>query len=524
MSAKKINVIVVSLILCGMFIFVLSFVKWNSNKLKTNNPQYGGTFIYAVEDRMEELNPRSVVWFTSKNALSLIYDPLISVSKDLRLIPKICESWKMSEENKIFSCNIRKGVFFHDGNELSADDVVFSLNFILKHGGLDTGDFKLIKGIDEYWTGETKIIRGIQKRDRYNVEIHLKYAFSNFVSMLASPRIVVLPQNLNGVNEKEFFKNPKGSGPFVFKRQDDFELEVEYNKKYFLGRPYLEKIIFRTLSQDDAVESFKKGEVNDISAYSKNLDAENVQHSKRFLINSYSTMLLFVNNSQPPFDDHRYRKAIFSLIDRKRLADECFLNAPVANSIIPQGILGHDVGKNDKYEMFSIENARKLLSSLPVYNVILYHSKNGFNGCADEVINQSFKAAGVPWKVEAIDGHLLSDMFFSGKLQAHIETDEVKNDEAYTLLKYFESTNNENLSRINDPDIDKLLHEVVLTNELSKKNELYRQIDNIILDKAYALPILYPSNYSIIDGRYHGNEYRILTQYVDFTKIWKEKD
>jgi len=169
----------------GLFLLVCSFVDIQDVSSDRAVPQYGDTYVYAVGDSIEELNPRKVVWLSSKRALMLIYEPLFSMSDQLTLTPRVCESWRILEDGTVFQCNVRKGINFHNGKELTADDVVFSLNYLASKESLDNKDFSIVVGFDEYVSGNAKQIKGIKAENKYLLRIELKRKYLGFVPIFS---------------------------------------------------------------------------------------------------------------------------------------------------------------------------------------------------------------------------------------------------------------------------------------------------------------------------------------------------
>lgn len=524
MSGKKLTWLAFFLLVMGLCLLGLYFNEWRTPTSLEPTPRYGGSYVYASDVRIGPLDPRQILWHPQKLALSLIFDPLITVDKDLQFTPRLCASWAISKDGQRFTCQLRKGVKFHNGQPLTAADVVFSLNYLAQANGPEISTFKYVKGIDAYWSGKANAVRGFHALDPQRIEIRMNRSFPRLVSALASPRFVVFPQAFGGQTPQQFFRHPVGTGPFVFSAQDDEQLIAKANPDYYLGRPYLDQVMIRAYSYTGALEAFKKGEVNDISAYAPNAGLIQLPDAKFYPFPLYWTWVLFVNNSRPPFDDIRYRRFLFSMIDKERIARECSPNSTVATSLLSEGIMGHKAQSD--FIGFDLAQARQMLRDfgrIPP-GVKIYCSSDGFQDCVTRVVNETFQAVGIPWEMKQISVDEVISMFLNKTLPAHLELLSVKNEDPYTVMQYFDSKNKENLSRIADLKIDRLLAQVLVTEDPFRKVAIYQEINDIVAQKAYALPLLYPGGLLVIDKRYRGAENRVLNYYIDFSRIWKEKD
>ncbi|HQZ99725.1 MAG TPA: ABC transporter substrate-binding protein, partial [Thermoflexales bacterium] len=93
-------------------------------------PKAGGTLIAARSEDMKGLDPHKQTAFSSFRMLELVYDPLFTFDKDMKVIPNLAESYKFSEDGKTMTVVLRKGVKFHNGDAMTSDDVKFTFERI----------------------------------------------------------------------------------------------------------------------------------------------------------------------------------------------------------------------------------------------------------------------------------------------------------------------------------------------------------------------------------------------------------
>ena len=266
-----------------------------------------------------------------------IYSKLIQNPKDQEIACDLCESWSIEDDGRTLRFNLRHGVKFHDGADLTAADVKYSLAKIqgLVDGvpsraiGLLRNYVDRTKGDATYsQDGETK--DGISTPDLYTVELHLKQPSPFVPQLLVLGAALIIPENST---VEELVTNPNGSGPFKVKDlQPSSFIELERNPDYYLlgedglPLPYVDGYkVFVVKDENVAIQNFltKRIEImrtlNPIPPSFKP-QVSQLAADKAIDFISYappqSPVGLFFNVSKPPFDDPKVRQAINLVVDR----------------------------------------------------------------------------------------------------------------------------------------------------------------------------------------------------------------
>ncbi len=514
-------------VLCtvGLTMVIYSFLKQYGDR-----PQYGSVYKMAVPEYIRTLNPRKVIWDTDKSTMLIVYDPLIQVGHEYSFKPAICKSWTMNSEGKLFECVIREGVKFHNGKDLTIDDVVFSLNYILASGGFDLEDFKNIKGINEYWSGRNPSISGIYAIGKDRLVIELNEKSPSFVFALASPRIVVLPKDLLGQREGVFFVKPVGSGPFIVEQHDSNKIVLVSNKDYYRGRPYLDGIEIRAMDGLEALAAFRAGQIYDLRFYDFSPDdVKGVDMAKLIPTIRNSSVILYPNNSMPPFNDRKMRRLLFSLVDKGNTLNSCGISQFALKSLLPRGISGHEkVLQDDSYGFLGgLEIAGSLKKTGYKFQPVnIYYSgknsgKDSSNDCIGKKTNENFERVDIPWKMVSTTSDNMVKIFFEGKMHGDIEGVYAKNEDAYSILRYFMSDNPENVAKINDKAVDEMLKDAANADNAYDKIETYKKIVRRILDEEYVYPLYEKNDVSIFNKRVRTSNGTLNNPYfIDFSKVW----
>jgi peptide/nickel transport system substrate-binding protein len=269
-----------------------------------------GTLKVAVPSNLNTLDPAKTKIGEEYIVNFLVYSGVTELGPDGKVRPDLAEKWSASEDQKTWTFNLRKGVKFHHGREVDAEDVKTTISRVMD------------KAIGSTARVNFDIVEAIEVVDKHTVRFKLKQPYSGFAEILADRQTRVVPRDKIDTLATE----ATGSGPFKLKafRAGD-RVELGKNADYFAtGTPKLDSIIFRIIPETAAqVAALETGEVD----LAWNLPPETVDQFKKnpkLVIDSVATSTwdgLIMNASQKPFDDPRVRKAIALAIDKKAMVE-----------------------------------------------------------------------------------------------------------------------------------------------------------------------------------------------------------
>jgi peptide/nickel transport system substrate-binding protein len=235
--------------------------------------------------------------------------------------PDLAESWEVSSDGKVWTFHLRKGVFFHpypgspDGYELTAEDVVYSLN---RAANPDHSSYA-----GEY-TGIT-----VKAVDPHTVQITTEQALSEplFLAKFANYAggFIVCRKAIEDKGDEWFKTNPVGTGPFMFESYVPQQKTVLVrNDKYFRGQPVLEKLILYYMPNVSSREfGLQTGELDVIEGMNEAKWAEKVATFPDVKVPTFGpceVQYLHFNMTKKPFDDMRVRKAFAYALSREAVA------------------------------------------------------------------------------------------------------------------------------------------------------------------------------------------------------------
>ncbi len=242
----------------------------------TGAPKAGETVTVRVgyAGSPDTLNPGLGVLSESYMIYELVYDSMYQLNLDGSYSPELAESVDLSDDGTVWTFHIREGIKWHDGEDLTAHDIVFSYQLYQ-----DTVDFPYLPVYTDYFDT-------IEAPDDYTVVITLSEAIPNMESQLIF--LYVIPEHIWGeyADNATEFENAEmiGSGPFMLKeyQQNEF-VDLVTSTDHFLYSPKVDEIVFQTFDNQDAlVQAIKTGQVDMITempltAVDSLKEAENVK-------------------------------------------------------------------------------------------------------------------------------------------------------------------------------------------------------------------------------------------------------
>ncbi len=175
------------------------------------------------------------------------------------LVPGLAEKWEISKDGKVYTFYLRKGVLFHNGEELTAEDVVFTFGRMLdpKTKALNTDILDFVDGAKERLDAKADSVRGLKVLDKYVVQITLKEAYAPFIAVMASPQASIFNKKFTEPLGDQFGLTPEttcGTGPFILKEYVLNDRQVlTANDKYYKGRPKIDRILIRVVSDSETM-------------------------------------------------------------------------------------------------------------------------------------------------------------------------------------------------------------------------------------------------------------------------------
>ena len=206
--------------------------------------QYGGTYRMPLASEPSTLDPARFGEIYAMTVANNLFDGLVEFDSNLNPVPAIAKVWKISRDHQVYTFRLRRGVRFHNGREVTAQDFVFSFTRLLdpKVDSPAASLFLNIRGAEDFRNGKARQVAGLKAKNTHTLVIELNRPFAPFLSILAMANAKVVPQEAMG---QDFDHRPVGTGPFKLQSwQANKAIILTANSQYFGGKPYLNELKF----------------------------------------------------------------------------------------------------------------------------------------------------------------------------------------------------------------------------------------------------------------------------------------
>jgi peptide/nickel transport system substrate-binding protein len=496
----------------------------------------GGVYRRPLGSDPATLDPARIRDIYGLSVAQQLFDGLVQFDQTLTITPALAQFWKASRDGLTWTFTLRKGVKFHHGREVTAEDVAYSLTRILdpavKSGSADL--FASIKGAQEFREGKAKQVSGLTVLDRYTVQVVLTEALVPFVSVLAVGHAKIVPKEVVEQQGEAFGAHPIGTGPFKFARWDRAkEIVLVANPDYFDGPPKLSRVlyrIFRGEEFDAMYEQFERGNLEDTpiptQEYRRVLTTAHYVHVKRPM---FSVRFYGLNTRIKPLDDRRVRQALIHAIDREALVAEVYLDRYIlARGILPPGMMSFD--PKLKGYVYDPRRARELLAQagypggrglppIPIWSGVRLQKLLQEH----EQIKKYLAAVGIQAEFHyETNWPSFSAMLAQGKFPIFLYawSADVPHPDNF-LFKLFHSRSPRNFTAYSNQAVDDLLLQARRERDLQRQTDLYRQAEQVVLDDAPIIPVWHYAYERLFQPYVRSVEVNGLGDpYIPLKKIW----
>lgn len=414
-----------------------------------------------------------------------IYEPLIDLSKDSRnIVPALAESWEVSPDGLTYTFRLRKGVRFHDGSSFTAASVKLNL------------ERNYLPGSPHYTASPPNVrqkvlaglIRDVSVVDDYTLTVRLRTLQVQLLFLVP----IVSPDALARFGA-DVARRPVGTGPFILSKQTEEEVVLVANAQYWGGRPKLDRLVFRVVTDADrTMEEFFGGRLDFLPevepVFLERLVADPGVRVVR--VPTLSTYYLGFRTDRPPFTQIRIRQGIARALNTERTM--LFVSrglAVPAFGPIPPGGEAHDPDLKG-LTSYDPDAARRLLREggwTPATKLSLaFNAGWGFMSEVANAIKNDLARVEVPVQLSpqsswtgvvqsARDGS--AHLFLYGWLT-------ILSDAEVWLAPLFQSQAVDNLTRYRNPQVDGLLEQARTTIDPRARQDLYRRAQRQIVQDA----------------------------------------
>ena len=469
-------------------------------------PQYGGRLVFGIRKDLSSLNPFWRTQSTDSYVRQLMYEGLLDFDKDEKVVPALAESWKISPDGLTYTLKLRSGVKFHNGKEMTSQDVKWSTDYARNPKNAATG-LSLLRNV-----------KSVTAKDKLTIEFTLNEVEPVFLSTLASIRpFPVVPEGAVPEGQSRIGEFPPGTGPFIFKEyQSARGLVVTRNKNYWQkGLPYLDEIVLKPVEETQVrFTSLRAGDLDMIEraphAFVPKLAKGDYPDLKIAEAKYSGFRRLIFEVTKPPFNNAKFRHAVRQALDMREFVTAAYwgYGEPATVWAIPSTSPWHIGLPEVKRDPAKAKALLKESGVDPKIQIELTARKGEEQEM--QVIERQLTSAGFNVKLEFLSGGKMSRKRRSGDFMLTFSGAEPVKDPAdaypfrFSCLEGKRPKRILNYSGYCNPEFDKLVAQANKIQDEKERYKIYEKAIRIIHDDLPEIPLVFVPRYFAFHKKVHG--------------------
>ena len=457
-----------------------------------------------------------------------IFNGLTKYDKDIKITGDLAESWEVSRDGLQILFHLRKGVKWHDGAELTSDDVVFTYLTVTN------------PKVPTPYGSNYGPVEKVEAVDKHTVKVTYKEPYA---PALESWGMGIIPRHIlegKDITAEGFNRSPVGTGPYTLKEWvTGQKIVLEAFVDYFEGRPGIDKYIARVIP--DTATMFLELKFGGIDfmgltppQYKLQADSERFnRYFQKFRYPAFGYTYLGYNLLDPRFADQRVRRAITHAINKQDIIDGVLLGygTPCTGPFPPESWAynpevkdpGYDPGKA---KMLLQEAGWTMGSDNLLYKegrpfrfTVLINQGNDARRKTAEIIRENLKKVGIEMEIKVLEWQAMLHQFIDKKrFEAVIMGWALSRDpDAYDIWHSTKTKEGEfNFISYKNDTVDRLLLEGRRTFDFNKRKETYNRIHRILSEEQPVTFLFVPDALPVLHKRFRGVEKAPLGIWYDF--------
>jgi len=461
-------------------------------------PKKGGTLVIAHWSDPISFNPDSKTDDAGNGIYGCIFSKLVALDADYNVVPDLAESWEVSPDGLTYTFHLRKGVKWHDGHPCTAADAVWTFSQIKSHPEAPAS-----KHFEK--------VTSIEAVDDYTIIFRMSAPQAPFIGFLAWYGTWIMPKHIYDITKDgspvDWIDNPAnqkpiGTGPFKFVEWvKGSHVILQKNADYFMGEPYLDRIVFKIIpDQDTAQQALLAGEV-DVNNNVSNVHIPIYQKVPDIVVlqkpaPSRYYMGFNVARRPSPFNNPKVRFAAAYALNRQEIFDKAIKYGSVSDGFYTPAI-PWAYNSSAKAPSQDIKTAEKLLDEAGYprgkdgyrFEVTLVYFQGQVWRDMSTIIKEQLDKVGIKVKLEEYE------------IAAYIEKCLKGGDFDLTVLNGFQGPDPDNLKlRVgtggdinvmgySSKEVDELLDKGATVSEISKRQQYYFKVQEILAQDLPFYPI-----------------------------------
>lgn len=483
------------LALCALMTMSIALIGCSGDKAKDSSEIVVG----IPQDLEDSLDPHKALAAGTKEILFNVYEGLLKPDSQGNNIPAVAESYTVSEDLMTYTFKLRDGIKFHNGKNVTADDVKYSID---KFAGISDGSEPLVSAFS--------VIEEVNIIDDKTVDVVLNTPDTDLPTYLAMVSAAIIPKD----NE-----NPDtvaiGTGPYKYvSRSPQENIICEAFDDYWGEKANIKNVTFKVEANADSIVMDLLG--GSIDFYARLTIDQVKQLNDEFSVYEGTMNLvqaLYLNNNVKPFDDVRVRQALSYATDVDEILDITAegKGTKIGSSMFPAFGKYYDESLSELYPT-DIEKAKELLKEAGYengFNMIITVPSN-YQPHIDvaQVLAEQYKKIGVNAEIQLVEWNSwLSDVYTGRNFESTVIGVDASYLAASALLSRFESTAANNFINFKSDAYDKAYNKTLTTADDDERTALYLECEKILADEAANVYIQDLPEYVVLNKKFTGYEF-----------------
>lgn len=460
----------------------------------------GGVLRIALPRSIVTLDPQFAFDSYSVKVIDQVFDTLVGVEPDGTIVPRLATAWTVSDDDLTWEFTIRSGVSFHNGREMTAEDVTYTMQRMLDP---ETGVPRQ----------QLPMVESVETVDDSTVRFTLHEPSGPFLNRLTHRALSIVPSEVvEDLGADGFARAPVGTGPFEFASWQGDTVRLEANPDYFFGAPNLDGVEFRVIPETAvAQQQLETGEIDVVEDVlpddiGRLADEGLVQYEPGLsyyyiVFNQHPTAgPLAEQLGTNPLADVRVREALTIAFDVGEAVEAVYpgLGETIrAHGPIPPGNWAYDATLADAAPVRDLDRARELLADAGYpdgFSVNLLVMSDAARQAIGQIYQNALGQIGVDASIESPEFSVLLD-------QANSQTFDIgvfgwsgspdPHEYLYPLLHTDSRGPGGNNAYFSDPDVDTLIDDAAASSVVEDRAELYGQVQQTVAEQFVHIPLFY---------------------------------
>ncbi|MDR3354922.1 MAG: ABC transporter substrate-binding protein [Synergistaceae bacterium] len=452
--------------------------------------------------------------------ISQIYDTLIHKTSSGKLEPGLATEWKVADDGRSIVFAIRQGVKFHNGDTMTADDVVFSLNRAIKSS--------LTSNVSSMMDGASAV-------DDTHVKLSLKDQFAPALECVAATGLSIVSRRaVEELGDDGFRKQPVGTGPYKFVswKGGDRIVTTSFDD-HWRGKPSIKDVTFLIMTDKSTAAIALQNDEIDVLYDPANTDKQtltglpNVTYSE---IDSAALIyIISFNSKKGVFADRRLREAVALAIKRSDIVEGALEGngSPVEMPISPTCADFYDASY--KFYPQDIDRAKELMKEAGYpdgLTVPIKLNQSSLYTKPAEVVQAQLRKIGINAEFELMEratylSEIYEDMNYEITLYMFST---IYDDPDYIFYGRLHSSNigNTNYANYSNPKVDDMIMRARSSNNLDERVKLYRETSDSVKEDIPFIPLMTSKSAIAFNSKLRGVEPSAGNLFYVYDYSWAE--